>query len=189
MSCARAAGLAVIAECQKAIRAAARIDCGCAISFPWQKKSGAMTGAPNSNRNPKRGSPTGALLMGVSLLALASYWPELTGAQPDAADHLYLGFMKFIGGLAVLGGLTGYYKTWVQAQKRAEAEKPSGTFGEAAFATLDECHQAGLDGPDSERLVPCLMTAALLLRQSTLADRRASAPGQGHQCCDPEPAP
>ncbi|MBJ6371798.1 type IV secretory system conjugative DNA transfer family protein [Sedimentitalea arenosa] len=85
--------------------------------------------------------------MGVSMLALASYWPELTGARPDAADQLYLGFMKFIGGLAVLGGLTGYYKAWVQAHKRAEAAKPSGTFGEAAFATLDECADAGLLDP------------------------------------------
>lgn len=110
-----------------------------------------MTGAPSPKQspggNPKRGSPTGALLMGVSLIALASYWPELTGARPDAADQFYLGFVKFIGGLAVLGGLSGYYKAWVQAQKRAEAEKPSGTFGEASFATLDECQATGLLEP------------------------------------------
>lgn len=74
-------------------------------------------------------------------------WPELTGARPDAADQLYLGFMRFIGGLAVLGDLSGYYKAWVQAQKRAEAEKPSGTFGEAAFATVDECQAGGLLDP------------------------------------------
>lgn len=92
----------------------------------------------------KTGSPTGSLLIGVSFFALAAYWPELTGAHPGAGDQFYLGFFKFIGAMAMLGGLAGYYKAWRQRQKRKQAEAPSGTFGEAAFATLDECAQAGL---------------------------------------------
>ncbi|MCR9135733.1 MAG: type IV secretory system conjugative DNA transfer family protein [Alphaproteobacteria bacterium] len=97
--------------------------------------------------NQKPGSPTGSLLVGVSFYALAAYWPELTGAQPGAADQLYLGFFKFIGAVAILGGLAGHYKAWRQRQKRKEAEAPSDTFGDAAFATLDECANAGLLNP------------------------------------------
>lgn len=81
------------------------------------------------------------------MFALASYWPELTGARPDNADQLFIGLFKFMGLLATFDGLLGYYKAWQQKQKRKEAEKPSGTFGEAAFATLDECAQAGLLDP------------------------------------------
>lgn len=95
----------------------------------------------------KRGSYAGSLLLGVSLFAVAHYWPDFVGGQLDAADQLYLGFFKFLGGLSVLGGLSGYYKAWRQAQKRKAAEVPSGTFGEAAFATLDECAAAGLLSP------------------------------------------
>jgi type IV secretion system protein VirD4 len=99
-------------------------------------------------RNQRRGgSPTGALLLGVSFYALASYWPELTGAHPDAADQLYLGLFKVIGGLSILTGLAGHYRAWRQRQQRIAAAEPSGTFGEAAFATLDECQQAGLLNP------------------------------------------
>ena len=97
--------------------------------------------------NPRNGSPTGALLIGVSFYALAAYWPDISGAQPDAADQFYLGFSKFIGVLSMFGGLTGYYKAWRQREKRKEAEVASGVFGTAAFATLDDCAQAGLLDP------------------------------------------
>ncbi len=104
-----------------------------------------MARAPDQQR--RRGSPTGSLLLGVSFYALASYWPEITGTPPDAADQLYLGFFKVFGALAVLNGVSGYYKAWQQARKREEAAKPSGTFGDAAFGTPVECRQAGLSNP------------------------------------------
>lgn len=97
--------------------------------------------------NTRNGSPTGTLLVGVSFFALASYWPELTGARPDAADQLYLGFFQFFGAMGVLGGLTGYYKSWRQREKRKQAENTSDVFGTAAFATLEECVAAGLTDP------------------------------------------
>ncbi|MCT8970799.1 type IV secretory system conjugative DNA transfer family protein [Microbaculum marinisediminis] len=97
--------------------------------------------------NNKTGSPTGSLLVGVSFYALAAYWPELTGADPNAGDQFYLGFFKFIGAMAIFGGLVGYYNAWRRREQRKQAEAPSGTFGEAAFATLDECGQAGLLNP------------------------------------------
>jgi|GEM_PF-2785706 len=102
-----------------------------------------MARAPNQ----KSGSPTGALLMGVSFYALASYWPEITGSPSDAADQLYLGFFKVMGALAMLTGVTGYYKAWRQNERRKQVQAPSGTFGEAAFATLGDCEQAGLLDP------------------------------------------
>lgn len=100
-----------------------------------------------ARQNQKRGSSTGSLLVGVSFFALASYWPELTGARPDAAEQLYLGFFQFIGAMASLGGLAGYYKSWRQREKRKQAETASGVFGSAAFATLDDCARAGLLDP------------------------------------------
>jgi type IV secretion system protein VirD4 len=97
--------------------------------------------------NRKSGSPTGSLLAGVSFFALASFWPELTGARPGAADQFYLGFFQFLGAIGMLGGLTGYYRAWRQKEKRKEAENASGVFGTAAFASLDDCAQAGLLDP------------------------------------------
>ena len=76
--------------------------------------------------NQKTGSPTGGLLVGVLFYALAAYWPELTGAYPGAAEQFYLGFFKFIGAMAMLGGVAGYYKAWRQREKRKEAEAALG---------------------------------------------------------------
>ncbi|MCB9958708.1 MAG: type IV secretory system conjugative DNA transfer family protein [Rhodospirillaceae bacterium] len=100
-----------------------------------------------ANHTRKRGSPAVGLLVGVSFFALATYWPELTGAHPTAADELYLGFFKFIGVLAGLGGLAGYYRAWRQRELRKTAETASGVFGTAAFATLDDCSRGGLLNP------------------------------------------
>ncbi len=98
--------------------------------------------------NPRNGSPTGALLIGVSFYALAAYWPEISGANSlNAADEFYLSFFKFVGALSMFGGLTGYYKAWRQREKRKEAEVASGVFGTAAFASLNDCAQAGLLDP------------------------------------------
>ncbi|MFV0513432.1 MAG: type IV secretory system conjugative DNA transfer family protein [Jhaorihella sp.] len=101
----------------------------------------------NRGQNPNGGSPTAALLLGVSFFAVASYWPQVMGGTPDAADDLYTGFFKLMGGVAMLGGLGGYYKAWQQREKRKASEQTSGTFGEAAFATLEECEHAGLLDP------------------------------------------
>ena len=64
-----------------------------------------------------------------------------------SADQFYLGLFKIMGGLSVLNGLTGYYNAWRQREKRKAAEVPSGTFGAAAFATLEDCEAAGLLDP------------------------------------------
>ncbi|MFY0311162.1 type IV secretory system conjugative DNA transfer family protein [Leisingera sp. D0M16] len=97
--------------------------------------------------DPKRGSPTGAVLVGVVILTPAHFWPELTGGQLDAADQLYSGFFKFIGGMCILSGVAGYYRAWQQREKRKSAERPTGTFGSAAFASPDDCAAAGLLDP------------------------------------------
>lgn len=97
--------------------------------------------------NPKNGAPLGSLLLGVSFYALAAYIPELTATQPSPDDQVYLDFFKLFGGLAMLGGVAGYYKAWRQGQKRKEAEQTSGTFGESRFATLEDCAAAGLLDP------------------------------------------
>lgn len=97
--------------------------------------------------NKKRGSNAGALLFGASLFALAHYGPALIGADPDPADQFYLGLFNFMGALSMISGGSGIYRQWLQAEKRKAAEVPSGTFGDAAFASLSACAAAGLTDP------------------------------------------
>lgn len=100
----------------------------------------------NNGTNPKGGSPTAALLLGASFYGLAHLWGQYMVAG-DAADGLYTGMFKVIGGIAMLGGLGGYYKGWQQREKRKASRETSGTFGDAAFATLEECEDKGLFDP------------------------------------------
>lgn len=120
----------------------------------------------NRGQNPTGGSPTAALLLGVSFFAVASYWPQVMGGTPDAADDLYTGFFKLMGGVAMLGGFGGYYKAWQQREKRKASEQTSGTFGEAAFATLEECEHAGLLDPKG-----CISACSMASPSSTRARR------------------
>ncbi len=97
--------------------------------------------------NPNQGSPTGALLIGLFCFAVARYWPDLMGTRLDAAEQFYMGIFQFMGVMAMLGALAGYYRAWRRREKRREAENPSGVFGTAGFATLCECEEAGLLDP------------------------------------------
>lgn len=100
------------------------------------------------SQRPNEGSPKGTLLCGVSLYAFASYWPDLFGITPSAVDHFYSGIFAFIGGYVALLGALGSYRAWTIAEKRKASAQTSGTFGTAAFATLEECEAAGLLDPD-----------------------------------------
>ena len=82
----------------------------------------------NNGTNPNGGSPTAALLLGASFYGLAHLWGQYMVAG-DAADDLYTGMFKVIGGIAMLGGLGGYYKGWAQREKRKASQETSGTFG------------------------------------------------------------
>lgn len=98
-------------------------------------------------QNRQSGSPTAALLLGGSIYALAAHWPQLWGFYPNAADLMAVGFFKVFGAALMVGGLVGYYGAWRLREARRQAETPSGTFGNAAFATLAECDDAGLLDP------------------------------------------
>lgn len=96
----------------------------------------------------KQGSPTALLLLGVSMLALAAGFPELTGTQPDAGGKFFLTLLGGFGAITTLGGVAGFYKSFVQREKRKAAAETSGVYGDAAFASLDECEVAGLLDPN-----------------------------------------
>ena len=101
----------------------------------------------NAPMRKKRGSSTVALLVGVSFIAFARYWPDLTGSQSDPASQFYQGLFELLGGLCILSGAINYYSAWRQREARKAAELPSGTFGEASFANLENCVAAGLLEP------------------------------------------
>lgn len=101
-----------------------------------------------SGNRSTTGSSTGALLIGVGMMALAAQWPELTGARPDAGGKFYLSVAGGLGGLMALTGVAGFYQSFLWRQRRQAAQQTSGTYGEAAFATLEECKAAGLLDPD-----------------------------------------
>lgn len=96
------------------------------------------------NRKP---AALGAIVLGLFFFGAARFWESLTGANPDAADRLYLGFFQFMGAFAVLTGLVQLYRNWLTREKRRRAEQPSGVYGSSAFASLDECIEAGLTDP------------------------------------------
>lgn len=87
-------------------------------------------------------------MVGVSIFALASYWPELTGITPSEVDSFYSGILKTIGGYAALLGALQSYRAWQMGERRKATAQTSGTFGAAAFVTLDACEAAGLLNPE-----------------------------------------
>jgi type IV secretion system protein VirD4 len=78
---------------------------------------------------------------------MAHYWPALVGPGINPADQLYMDMFNTIGAACVIGGGFGYLNAWVRRQRRKEAERPTGVFGTAGFATLDDCERAGLLDP------------------------------------------
>ncbi|MCR9123996.1 MAG: type IV secretory system conjugative DNA transfer family protein [Phyllobacteriaceae bacterium] len=101
-----------------------------------------------AGNNQKQGSPTGMLLLGVSMLALSAGWPSLTGTAPDAGGQLYLGLLGGFGFLTTAGGVAGLYGSYRRREQRKAAAQTSGVFGTADFASLEECDAAGMDNPN-----------------------------------------
>ena len=101
-----------------------------------------------SGNSGKNGSPTALLLLGVSMLALTAGWSELTGRQPDPGGKFFLTMFGGFGALTTFAGVAGFYKAFLQGEKRKAAAQTSGVYGNADFASLDECEAAGLFDPD-----------------------------------------
>jgi type IV secretion system protein VirD4 len=101
-----------------------------------------------AGNNQKQGSPTGLLLLGVSMMALSAGWPSLTGSAPDAGGQLYLGLLGGFGFLTTAGGVAGLYGAYRRRVQRTAAAQTSGIFGTADFASLEECDAAGMDDPN-----------------------------------------
>lgn len=95
----------------------------------------------------RRGLHKGTLLGGASLFALATYWPDFFGVVPTAEDDFVSGIFQFIGGLTALAGVRETYRSWLMNEQRKVAAQPSGIFGAASFATLQDCDAAGMLDP------------------------------------------
>ncbi len=96
--------------------------------------------------NPK--TAVGTLLAGVSIIALSVGLPGWLGLVVDPGTAFFLTLTTGVGGLATLGGFVGLQQQYSIAQRRRETAAPSGTFGSARFATLEELDAAQLFDPN-----------------------------------------
>lgn len=98
------------------------------------------------NRNI--GSPAVLLLLGFIMLAIAAGLPKWTGTRPDAGADFFLTLLGGFGALTAFGGVAGFWHRRMQAERRNAAEQTSGLYGEARFATAEDCEAAGLFDPN-----------------------------------------
>lgn len=88
----------------------------------------------------------GGLFLGVILL-IAAYYLYPSGYDSDPMPWMFAMFAGFLGTIALLGSAVGFMRLQKIRQQREDALKPSGTFGEADFASVAECEAAGLMNP------------------------------------------
>lgn len=101
-----------------------------------------------TNSNPNGASAIGSFFVGAFFLVVAGYWPAFMGGAANAASDLYSSIFTFFAYVCFGAGFFGLYGTWRRKIKREESERPSGIFGEAEFATVQECQDAGLLDPE-----------------------------------------
>ena len=98
------------------------------------------------NHQAGNGSPLGLIAISALFFAVAHYWPRLMGGG-DAALDLYTGLFRFFGWLCVISAVVRLFAARFQALRRAMSAKPSGTFGTASFATLEDCAEREMLDP------------------------------------------
>lgn len=96
---------------------------------------------PHKGGNPKLLMAIGAAFLGLGV------WGQSGGVNVDPGAHLFFGILIFMGGMGIIEGGIGDYRAWRQEELRKQAEKPSGIFGAASFASYQECANAGLNDP------------------------------------------
>ena len=99
-------------------------------------------------REQRRPNPLGKFLSGGSIIAISLAIGRTLDALTAPVSAAYLGFFGLIG-LGVVGaGVADLYRVTDLHLKRRRGEKPTGIFGEAAFADLQDCADSGLTDPN-----------------------------------------
>lgn len=99
-------------------------------------------------RNKEHPNPAGRILIGTTLTLLAMWLMESLDALNDPVSAFSLGFL-LIAGLGAIGhGIFDAFRVLERRAARKQAETPTGLFGTAAFATLQDCDDAGLTDPN-----------------------------------------
>jgi type IV secretion system protein VirD4 len=95
----------------------------------------------------KKDEPNSAVEIGfgVGLMGLAYWlWPE---GDANAQYYIFSVLSGFMGGLTVITGVQRRQKEYELLEDRRAALEPSGTYGTARFAELDDLQRAGLTMP------------------------------------------
>lgn len=98
-------------------------------------------------REHKRPNPLGKFLGGGSIIAISVAMGRTLDALTDPVSAAYTGFLLLCGvGLAAMGVFELIRRQMIRAERK-KAEKPTGVFGEAQLADLQDCADAGLTDP------------------------------------------
>ena len=98
-------------------------------------------------RQTREANPIGKLLGGGSIIAMSYALGRSLDALSDPVSGFSLGFLA-LGGVGVaVSGLGDLYTILDNYRQRRKAESPSGVFGAAKFADLQDCANAGLTDP------------------------------------------
>ena len=92
--------------------------------------------------------PLGRILFGGALALLMLWLMGALDARSDPVSAFAIGLILFAGlGTLATGVLDAFRVIGLNAERK-RAETPTGVFGTAAFATVQECKDAGLTSPD-----------------------------------------
>lgn len=98
-------------------------------------------------RHVPTSNPIGKLLGGGSIVALSSALGRATDAANDPVSAALSGLLLLSGLALGGGGFVDMLRVFANWAERRQAEKPTGVFGEAALATMQDCANARLTDP------------------------------------------
>lgn len=98
-------------------------------------------------RTQRQPNPLGKLLGGGSIIAISYALGRSLDALADPVSATYLGVLGLCGVGLAASGVSDFVRGVSLHFKRRRAENPTGIFGTASFASLQDCADAGLTDP------------------------------------------
>lgn len=98
-------------------------------------------------RTQRQPNPLGKLLGGESIIAISVAMGRALADPHDPVGAVASGFLMLCGAWVVASGLYDLLRRLSVRAARKKAERPTGVFGTASFANLQDCADAGLTDP------------------------------------------